>query len=774
MAMRNHRKKPTNVWADKALILASKNVDKRRARSEDDLTAAAREIVLGALFGKWRTRSPGEDDELSSLLPEPPRRDSNDLFGADALFRFAGLAETLMDYSITAGPKGGAKKSRAARSKSRRKAQGMFFTPYELATQMVDQCLSPVLGLRSGPIDELLSLRVLDPAMGTGRFLLAAAERIIGEAAPGEREEILDLRRKVVDTCLFGVDRSAFAIRAALCMLGLYTDRDLADGLPNLRVGDSLVRPDAAHDFAWEGGFPESFFPSDDAGDEKEFDGFDVIVGNPPYVASKNEPASFYAPYLGKAGQSDYYLLFIHKYVRRKYLRPGGAVSFVVPDPILCRHNAESVRLRLLEEVNLEGLIHARGLFADLGVANVVFFARRPAHGSEGEGSEKKRAAPPVTVMRLESPAECRRYFQEGDRKAPSFHREIPREIFRRTPGKEFRYLVSGGAERVIERLDTTLPPPSGQGVVVRSLGSIAKARGSIFRGEEIGKEKMRTLMRRKAPDGVPVLLGGENIARFAIRDDGFLIPKEAVRKDLSRYRRQKILLQKSTGRLVAALDGKGFVFPQSVYGVVVNDSRIGYAFILAQLNSHLINYYLHVMFTGYKLVQPQIEIEDIKRLPVIVPEFAESAEARQPSLETAKGLYRQFLETGDPGWVLEYLEESLKIGSYKGSALIHDLLEYLGTRMIESASTPDGRDERQPLEWLIDLMIYRICGLDVDEVELVENFFSAEAGEETERGAESGPASLGFAAADPDRRDPALWKKGEAHLYGGDGSCTS
>ena len=317
----------------------------------------------------------------------------------------------------------------------------------------------------------------------------------------------------------------------------------------------------------------------------------------------------------------------------------------------------------------------------------------------------------------------------------------------------------------MVERLDTTLPPPSGQGVVVRSLGSIAKARGSIFRGEEIGKEKIRSLMRHKAAGGVPVLLGGENIARFSIRDDGFLIPPDAVRKDLSRYRRQKILLQKSTGRLVAALDSKGFVFPQSVYGVVVNDSRIGYAFVLAQLNSHLINYFLHVMFTGYKLVQPQIEIEDIKRLPVIVPEFAESAEARQPSLETAKGLYRQFLETGDPGWVLEYLEESLKIGSNKGSALIHDLLEYLGTRMIEAASSPADQDERQPLEWLIDLMIYRICGLDVDEVELVENFFSGEVPDS---------ASLEFARDDPERRDRALWKKGEAHLYGGDGSCTS
>ena len=425
MAKRSQRKKPSNVWAEKALILASEMIGAPSTMSDDDLSGFARDQVLRALYGKWHSGAAvsgnnfarsGDDfavsgDELIRLLPEPPPRNANGLHGAESLFRFAGLAETLMDHALSRGTRPAAKKTHVTRSKGKRKTQGMFFTPYELATHMVDECLSPVLSSCAGPVDELLRLRVLDPAMGTGRFLLAAAERITGEAAPTRREEIVDLRRKVVGSCLFGVDRSAFAIDAALCALGLYAEQDLVGGgLNNIRAGDSLVGPDAAHDFAYEGGFPESFFAADEEGGEKEFDGFDVIVGNPPYVASKNEPASFYAPYLGKAGQSDYYLLFIHKYVRRRYLRPGGAVSFVVPDPILCRHNAESVRLRLLEEVDLEGLIHARGLFAELGVANVVFLARRP----EGPRREKRESLSLVKVARLESPAECRRYFQSG------------------------------------------------------------------------------------------------------------------------------------------------------------------------------------------------------------------------------------------------------------------------------------------------------------------------------------------------------------------------
>jgi hypothetical protein len=298
--------------------------------------------------------------------------------------------------------------------------------------------------------------------------------------------------------------------------------------------------------------------------------------------------------------------------------------------------------------------------------------------------------------------------------------------------------------------------------VVVRSLGSIASARGSVFRGEEIGKAKIRTLVGQNRAGGAPILLGGENVRRYAVRDDGFFIPAESVRKDLNRYRRQKILVQKSTGRLIAALDKKGFVFPQSVYGILVNDPRIGYAFLLAQLNSHLINFYVRVMFTGYKLVQPQIEIEDIKRLPVIVPEFEESSEVRQPSLESAKGLYKQFLETDDPGWMIEYLEESLKLKARRGSALIHDLLEFLGMRMIETSAS-GASAERERLEWLIDLLIYRICGLEVEEVELVESFF-----EEAARSSSADSEATRLTDEDPARRDPALWKKEEPRLYGG------
>jgi len=752
--------------------------------NDEALSSVARNLILKALYRKWASALPGRLaekgvigltaefagreaetieilDEIEKHLPPVPSVGPLGLFDAETLFRFAGLAEKLMSCSVSSDKRGN---RRASQSMQSRKARGQYFTPYSLASYMVDRSLASSLEERQGPVEELSSIRLLDPAMGSGRFLLAAAERIAGEAAPGTCREALEIRRRVVDNSLFGVDRSEFAAAAATAVLALYAGRPAGWKFSRLRVGNALVGPGAGKEFSCKEGFPENFFADDsDDFDGFDADGFDAIVGNPPYVAAKNEPAAFYKPYLGRAGQSDYYLLFIQKYVVRKYLRPRGVVSFVVPDPLLCRSNAESARTRLLEEVELTDLIHAKDIFPGAGVANVVFFAKR----RDGKASSR------LHVTRLETKEECRCFFSDGRPGPGVYSKDVARDVFRSSPGKEFRYLLTGGAENVIERLDPKRPPPIGRGVVLRPLGTIAKTRGSIFRGEEVGKDKVRSLARRKSAGGMPIIIGGESISRYAIRDDGFLIQEGILKKDAARYGKPKILLQKSTGRLVAAFDAKGTAFPQSVYGVIVDDPRIGYPFLIAQLNSRLINYYMSVMFTGYKLLQPQIEIEDIKRLPIIVPEFEDSADARHPSLETAMGLYGQFLDTGDPGWVIEYIEECLKLGTREGSALIHDLLDFLGARMIDvCASEEKNKEERSRLEWLIDLLIYRICELELEEIEMVESFFVGGGFDEEDDSAAD--VSTELSKEDPNRRDPALWKKKEKNLYGKEEECTS
>lgn len=139
-------------------------------------------------------------------------------------------------------------------SRDSRKATGTFYTPRQVTAYLVRRTLAPLVRDKSS--DDILSLRVLDPAMGSGAFLVgacrylaqAAEEALVregrwhaGDVTPADRA---GLRRDIAQRCLFGVDLNPVAVQLARLSLWLAT---LASGKPltfldhHLAVGDSLV-----------------------------------------------------------------------------------------------------------------------------------------------------------------------------------------------------------------------------------------------------------------------------------------------------------------------------------------------------------------------------------------------------------------------------------------------------------------------------------------------------------------------------------------------------
>jgi tRNA1(Val) A37 N6-methylase TrmN6 len=118
-----------------------------------------------------------------------------------------------------------------AQSGHERRATGSYFTPAPLVEHLLDVCLEPVLDARVSnhepgvAIAELLRLRIVDPACGTGVFLIAAAERVArridalqrGIPMSAENEGSL---RDVVCRCLYGVDIAPTTV--SLCRLVLW------------------------------------------------------------------------------------------------------------------------------------------------------------------------------------------------------------------------------------------------------------------------------------------------------------------------------------------------------------------------------------------------------------------------------------------------------------------------------------------------------------------------------------------------------------------------
>jgi len=139
---------------------------------------------------------------------------------------------------------------------SQRKLTGSYYTPSALVNELIKSALEPVLAQAvadrpENPRKAILDLSILDPACGSGHFLLAAARRMAAEIARIESgadtsDEIARQHalREVVQHCIHGVDRNPLAVE--LCKTALWIET-VEPGKPltfldaHIQLGDSLV-----------------------------------------------------------------------------------------------------------------------------------------------------------------------------------------------------------------------------------------------------------------------------------------------------------------------------------------------------------------------------------------------------------------------------------------------------------------------------------------------------------------------------------------------------
>jgi hypothetical protein len=237
--------------------------------------------------------------------------------------------------------------------------------------------------------DELARLKILDPSCGSGAFLIEAFEQLYQayersndrlEELRGQRS-LFDLDRQILQNNLYGVDLNEEAIE--ICKLSLWI-KTAQRGKPltsldqTIRVGNSVIADTAIHPraFDWQKAFPEVF----------ERGGFDVVVGNPPYV--RQEWISPFKPYLQahyKAyhGTADLYVYFYE--LGLNVLRPGGRLSFIVTNKWMRAAYGEPLRRFFAENAWLESVVdfgHAKQIFEDADVFPTIIVARKPGEGS--------------------------------------------------------------------------------------------------------------------------------------------------------------------------------------------------------------------------------------------------------------------------------------------------------------------------------------------------------------------------------------------------------
>src|SRR5437763_9028990 len=532
-----------------------------------------------------------------------------------------------------------------------RKKRGHFSTPPSLVEQILDACAYTSQ-------KDLASIRVLDPACGSGNFLVGAAQRL---AASGKHMQLSQEEQALlVQRNIWGVDPGSVSgflaglqIRSMTTNVGAQfiapsNDIDNAGGRnelrpymtnihPHIHQADSLILP-------WE--------PC-----------VDLFLANPPYLAAKNNDLSGYRS-AQQRGQADSYLLFLA--LALQVVRPGGWIGLVLPDPMLARLNAARERAQLLKQVTLHHLWHLSGVFA-AEVGAVVLIAQH---------------TPPTSTHQVS-------WIRARWQTSSLIHEQhVAQELFLRQPASELRYLLSN--DIVLDRLRATLDDaPEGERRFVPLSEFL-----SIARGEELGRESQfitshsphgkggsgvdvglgplrspwgdsRTgISEASHPTRYPVLRGGVDIRPYSMPTGSWWIDREAVTKPLQRYLSPKLLVVKSTDRLQAILDTRGHVVLQTLYLLHVRDNceirrdainRVHQKeevdqlyFFLPLLNSRLLREYVYVLHTAYKWVQPQIEQRVLANLPIPIVE----KKLRQPIIEQAKVL---MYACSSPGAVVEW-----------------------------------------------------------------------------------------------------------------------
>jgi len=261
----------------------------------------------------------------------------------------------------------------------KRKEQGIYYTPSYIVDYIVENTLGPVLA-KCKSIEDIKRIKVLDPACGSGSFLIKAVEVInkkyIDFGAPGDESTKLQI---LIDN-IYGVDLDEKAVE--ICRLNLLVsvleERKKLPLLTNIRNGNSLI---SGKDDELEKQFGKNFRDKKPFNWEEEFPevfkrgGFDVIIGNPPYIKEFVNKSVFdglhKSPYY--EGKMDIWTMFAC--ISIDLLKENGLLSFIAPNNWVTNAGATIFRNKILKEGELKSFIDFNNykVFEHVGIQTMIF-----------------------------------------------------------------------------------------------------------------------------------------------------------------------------------------------------------------------------------------------------------------------------------------------------------------------------------------------------------------------------------------------------------------
>ena len=528
-----------------------------------------------------------------------------------------------------------------------KKAGGVYYTPSYIVDYIVKNTVGRLLG--TSPVshceeqsDKAISrqlktpaqasrLRILDPACGSGSFLIGAYQYLLNfhrdyyakepskhkkqiyQGKGGQWFLTIDEKKRILLNNIYGVDIDSQAVEVTKLSLllkvlenetqeslRLFHERALPDLGNNIKCGNSLIGPDFYQNqqlnlfgeeqqrkinaFDWQKEFAPIFKQG----------GFDAVIGNPPYIRVRifkelyPDQVEYLETYYCCATHVwDIYLLFLEKAL--SLTRQGGYFSFIVPIQTLHQPNCESLRKLLLTKSSLANIVDLSQLrvFQNAIVKNCILVCQHKYQtntviGTSSPSSPEELLGPPTGKW--------------------------PQKAVQDNPGYSLKMNLLTPKKTLCEKLRKQSWQLEELCYVTFGLRSCAKGKG------QGGKDRLVTI-NGKDKKAKPYL-EGRDINRYKMCPTGRFIryiPEEMYSPRMpALFEAEKIVSQSmlSKMRLIATLDKDSYYVEQSLvcivpHGIVTKQeptALIPLEFILGILNSRLESFYFATYIIDYSL----------------------------------------------------------------------------------------------------------------------------------------------------------------------------
>jgi len=648
--------------------------------------------------------------------------------------------------------------------RQKRKSQGIYYTPTFVVKYIVQQTLGRYLDEHG--YNPSRPVRVLDMACGSGSFLIEAFDVLdrfvarqrgqltplspVGRGAGGEGqahayEDVQDYARRmeILTQCIYGVDKDKQAAEVArlnLLLRALHY-RDRLPMLADIRNGDSLisgppVELQAAFGDDWKSKQP--FDWDKEFADVMRDGGFDVVVGNPPYVRiqtlPKDEVAFFNEHYQAATGNYDIYALFVERALQ--LLKPGGVMGFILPSKFFT--TAYGVGLRKL-------ISDAKVLYKIVDFEDAQVFQTATTYTCL------------LFLQKKDSPQIC--YIRAGgwlnsQKVTPkSVPDDLPENALESTfiSDKEWNFVSSNGTGlfKTLEAWSTRL------GDITEKIfqGLVTSADPVYILEEKSGSNKTLVSVLSKATGKihklerevvVPLLKGALDMRRYRIEsvtryvifpyNEGKLIPAKTF---AARYPNCWAYLKENRKTLAGRENGKmdhagwyGYVYPKSLklfgkpklltpsianrasfsvdvigeyyfvgsgggggggYGILLKPSDHSPLYVLGLLNSQLLDFYLKSISSPFRHGYYAYNKQYIERLPIRQINFADKHDKKRHDT------------------LVKLVEEMLELQKERAEVGELDDRRHALKRRIEQVDKE------------IDELVYELYGLTEEEIRIVE-----------------------------------------------------